>query len=103
MEEEGGDHEDLRATRLKSLMWQQIQGPFGKICSEKKLNFQILMEVVASGRGSEEGRRLANIFQQVAADYKVNLQQRFSQYSLAKNYGFLDWSKMISYILVWAN
>ena len=98
MEEGGRDHEDLRATRLKSLMW-----PFGKIGSVTKLNFQSLMEVVASGRGSEEGRRLANIFQQVAADYKVNLQQRFSQYSLAKNYGFLDWSKMISYILVWAN
>ena len=46
------------------------------------------MEVVASGRGSEEGRRLANIFQQVAADCKVNLQQRFSQYSLPKMMAF---------------
>ena len=47
---------------------------FGRNCSEKKLNFKSLMEVVASGRGSEEGRRLANIFEQVAADCKVNLQ-----------------------------
>ena len=90
MEEGGGDHEDLRATRLKSLMWQQIQGLFGKICSVTKLNFQSLMEVVASGRGSEEGRRLANIFQQVAADCKVNLQQRFSQHSVPKIMAF--WS-----------
>ena len=82
-------------------MWQQIQGPFGKICSVKKLNFQSLMEVVASGRGSEEGRRLANIFQQVAADCKVNLQQRYSQHSLAKNHGFLVGAKIISYMLVW--
>ena len=66
-----------------------------------KLNFQILMEVVASGRGSEEGRRLANIFQQVAADCKVNLQQRFSQHTLAKNNGFLVRAKIISYMLVW--
>ena len=69
-------------------MWQQIQGPFGKKSSVTKLNFQILMEVVASGRGSEEGRRLANIFQQVAADCKVNLQQRFSQHSLPKILAF---------------
>ena len=55
-----------------------------KKSSVTKLNFQSLMEVVASGRGSEEGRRLANIFQQVAADCKVNLQQRFSQHSLPK-------------------
>ena len=88
MEEEGGDHEDLRATRLKSLMWQQIH--LEEIDSVTKLNFKSLMEVVASGRGSEEGRRLANIFQQVAADCKVNLQQRFSQYSLPKMMAF--WS-----------